>query len=485
MAVPTEQASSLMAMHTPSDIWSHVRDRVRDELDNPNYDYLLEGTSVLKAAADTLTVAVPTQFARDWLDARLVPELEEFLCDITGKPWRLTLTVASGPVPNGSTASGASQEPVQRAEQRRQIPGQQQLSFEEPPPEPRRARPTLAGGVLNPRYTFESFVVGSSNRFAYAAALAVGKRPATDYNPLFIYGGVGLGKTHLMHAMGHFAIKHQHGLHVVYVTSERFTNDMVNSLMTKSMTDFRNKYRQADILLIDDIQFVAGKEQTQEEIFHTFNALHEAGKQIVISSDRLPREIPTLEDRLRSRFEWGLTADIQPPDFETRIAILRKKAITEGYPTSNEVLAFIAKHVHSNIRELEGALIRVMAYSELHGSPLTEELAQEALRDMVEATPVRQITIELIQQEVASYFGIKTSDMRSKKRSRDVTFPRQIAMYLARELTEASLPRIGEGFGGRDHTTVMHACDKIRGESEFDSNLAAIVRELRARIETP
>ena len=358
------------------------------------------------------------------------------------------------------------------------------MTFNAPEAGAKTRQATLAGGLLHPRYTFDSFVVGASNRFAHAGALAVAEEPGAGYNPLFLYGGVGLGKTHLMHAIAHYATERHGRLHVVYVTSERFTNDMINSIMTKSMAEFRSLYRQADILLIDDIQFVAGKEQTQEEIFHTFNALYEAGKQLVISSDRPPKEIPTLEDRLRSRFEWGLTADIQAPDLETRIAILRQKAITEKYSPPNEVLSFIAKHIRSNIRELEGALIRVMAFAEMHDAPLTVDLAQEALRDVVSAIPVQAVTIPLIQEVVATHFNLKISDMHSKKRSRDVAFPRQIAMYLSRELTDASLPRIGEKFGGRDHTTVMHACDKIKGEMESDASLASTIRELRNRIES-
>lgn len=478
-----------MMTHSPTDIWSQVLNLVREELDNPDYNYLLEGTRAIRAEEGTLTVSVPTKFARDWLEARLLPELEELLYNTTGRTWRLLLVDSTGSAPgnSGGSANGANAASSENGKtpMQRDTPGQQRLSFSS---SSENAKPRLtaevAGGTLNSRYTFDTFVVGKANHFAHAAALAVAEEPGFVYNPLFLYGGVGLGKTHLMHAVGHYALENHKGMHVVYVSSERFTNDMVNSIMNKSMTEFRNKYRQADILLIDDIQFVAGKEQTQEEIFHTFNALYEENKQIVISSDRQPREIPTLEDRLRSRFEWGLIADIQAPDLETRVAILRKKALAEGYSTPNEVLTFIAKHVQSNIRELEGALIRVMAYADLHAKPVTPELALEALKDMVSASPVRLITISLIQEIVSEHFGVKVVDMRSKKRTREVAFPRQVAMYLARELTDASLPRIGEDFGGRDHTTVMHACEKIRGESEYDQNLAATLRELRTRLQS-
>jgi chromosomal replication initiator protein len=473
-----------MVTRNAVDIWSQVRDRVRDELDNPNYDYLLEGTRPIEAAEDSLTVGVPSQFARDWLDARLLPELEQFLHAVTGRTLRLTLAVAGGSAENKPSNGSAKEGRSQQAKER-EIPGQQRLSFHSQASEVGKGSrtTTLAGGLLHPRYTFDSFVVGASNRFAHAGARAVAEEPGAGYNPLFLYGGVGLGKTHLMHAIAHYAAERHPKLHVVYVTSERFTNELINSIMTKSTAQFRSLYRQADILLIDDIQFVAGKEQTQEEIFHTFNALYEAGRQLVISSDRPPREIPTLEDRLRSRFEWGLTADIQAPDLETRIAILRQKALTEEYSPPSEVLTYIAKHIRSNIRELEGALIRVMAFSALHDNSLTVDLAQEALKDVVTATPPQMITIPLIQETVADHFNLKITDMRSKKRSRHVAFPRQIAMYLSRELTDSSLPRIGEEFGGRDHTTVMHACDKIKSESATDANLAATLQELRVRLE--
>jgi chromosomal replication initiator protein len=471
-----------MITQSATDIWAQVITLVREEMDNPNYDFLLEGTHALRAEGETITVGVPTQFARDWLEARLQRELEQLIYYVASRPLKLDLVVSSGATAGRGTAGEKARKAGKAGSE--QLPEQQTLSFAAPT-EVRAKNHELTGGTLNSRYTFENFVVGDNNRFAYAAALAVAENPAGSYNPLFLYGGVGLGKTHLMHALGQHAMQCRKGLHVVYVTSERFTNDMVNALMYKSMAEFRNRYRQADILLIDDIQFVAGKEQTQEEIFHTFNTLYEANKQIVFSSDRPPKDISNLEDRLRSRFEWGLTADVQAPDLETRIAILRKKAMIEGYSPPDDVLSFIAKHIYSNIRELEGALIRVIAYADLRGRPVDRELAAEALKDIIPAVTTRQITISSIQEIVASHFGIKIADMRSKKRTQDIAFPRQVAMYLARELTDASLPRIGEDFGGRDHTTVMHACDKIKGQMEYDQNLAALVRNLRQRIQAP
>ncbi len=323
---------------------------------------------------------------------------------------------------------------------------------------------------LNPKYVFDTFVIGNSNRFAHAASLAVSEAPAKAYNPLFIYGGVGLGKTHLMHAIGHYILGQNPSAKVVYVSSEKFTNELINSIRDDKNVEFRNRYRTVDVLLVDDIQFIAGKERTQEEFFHTFNALHEANKQIIISSDRPPKEIPTLEDRLRSRFEWGLITDIQPPDLETRIAILRKKAEVEGIDVPNEVMLHIAKKIQSNIRELEGALIRIVAYSSLTNKEVTVELASEALKDIISSRP-KQITVPLIKEVVSEHCSVKMDDFNSKRRTRSISYPRQIAMYLCRELTDLSLPKIGDEFGGRDHTTVIHAHVKITHDIENDIDI--------------
>ena len=324
---------------------------------------------------------------------------------------------------------------------------------------------------LNPKYTFDTFVIGNSNRFAHAAGVAVAESPAKAYNPLFLYGGVGLGKTHLMHAIGHHIMCQQEDPKVVYVSSEKFTNELINSIKNDKNEEFRNKYRNVDVLLIDDIQFIAGKEGTQEEFFHTFNALHEANKQIIISSDRPPKEIPTLEDRLRSRFEMGLITDIQPPDFETRIAILRKKAQLENINVPNEVMTYIAKYIKSNIRELEGALTRVVAYSSLTNKNISLELATEALKDIISSPKSEEITVNIIKEKVSEAFNIKMDDFNSKKRTRTIAYPRQIAMYICRELTDLSLPKIGSEFGGRDHTTVIHAHDKISKDIEENQQI--------------
>ncbi len=339
--------------------------------------------------------------------------------------------------------------------------------------------------ILNPKYTFDTFVIGSSNRFAHAASLAVAEAPAKAYNPLFIYGEVGLGKTHLMHAIGHYILKHNSKMNIMYLTSEEFTNRLINSIRYDETIKFRNQYRNIDILLIDDIQFLAGKERTQEEFFHTFNALHDANKQIIISSDRPPKEIPTLEERLRSRFEWGLITDIQEPDLETRIAILKKKASLDDIEVPNDVIVYIANEIKSNIRELEGALIRVVAYSSLVNDNITVELTQEALKDIIESNQPKknkQITVNLIKEVVANNYGVDIQTMESKKRTRAVAFPRQIAMYIARKLTSLSLPQIGKKFGGRDHSTVLHAFNKIKDKMEDEKDFNEKIKDLIAEI---
>ena len=338
--------------------------------------------------------------------------------------------------------------------------------------------------MLNKKNTFDTFVIGSGNRFAHAASLAVAEAPAKAYNPLFIYGGVGLGKTHLMHAIGHYVLEHNPSAKVVYLSSEKFTNEFINSIRDNKAEAFRNKYRSVDVLLIDDIQFLAGKESTQEEFFHTFNTLHEESKQIVISSDRPPKEIPTLKIDLRSRFEWGLITDITPPDLETRIAILRKKAKADGLDIPNEAMLYIANQIDSNIRELEGALIRVVAYSSLINKDINADLAAEALKDIIPSSKPKIITILEIQRVVGEHYSIKMEDFKAKKRTKSIAFPRQIAMYLSRELTDFSLPKIGEEFGGSDHTTVIHAHEKIANLLKTDTQLQRQVKEIHEDIKS-
>ena len=334
---------------------------------------------------------------------------------------------------------------------------------------------------LNPRYTFDSFVVGNNNRLAHAAALAVAEAPAASYNPLFLYGGVGLGKTHLMHAIGNEILKNNKNAKVLYVTSEKFTNELINAIKDNTNEKFRNKYRNIDLLLIDDIQFIAKKDAIQEEFFHTFNTLHESGKQIVISSDKPPRDIQLLEDRLKSRFEWGLIADISNPDYETRLAILRKKADLDHITIDDEILSNIASKVDSNIRELEGALNKIVAHASLANVPITSEMAEKSINDLV-TKKEKVISISYIQDVVAKYFGIDIKDMKSSKKSNDIVFPRQVAMYLCRSVANASFPKIGDEFGKRDHTTVMHAFKKIDKEIKENANTKLIVDNVKKNL---
>ena len=335
---------------------------------------------------------------------------------------------------------------------------------------------------LNPKYVFDSFVVGNSNRMAHAASLAVAESPAQAYNPLFLYGNSGLGKTHLMHSIGHFILARNPQAKVLYVTSETFTNELINSIQNNKNEEFRNKYRNIDVLMIDDIQFISKKEGTQEEFFHTFNALYESNKQIIISSDRPPKEIKTLEDRLRSRFEWGLIADVQPPDYETRIAILKKKAERDNLTVPDDVMAYIAKNIASNIRELEGALTRIVAFATLTNQDISIALAENSLKDIFSENSATPLTPELIQQVVAEYYNIRVEDIQGSKKPKNIAFPRQVSMYLCRKLLDISLPKIGESFGGRDHTTVIYAISKIEKQLESDEGLQKTVHALEKEI---
>lgn len=436
---------------SPSELWTEALRRIEGQLNKPTLESFLKVMRPVGLQGDTFVFAVPNRFAKDWVEQRLLAMIRGALRAAVGRNIEVRVTVAELPPP-----PAAPQAPS-------------------PPLAPARA---MEGLHLSPKYTFETFVVGAGNRFAHAAAMAVAEAPARAYNPLFIYGGVGLGKTHLLQAIGHRVLFGAGVARVAYVSSEKFTNELINSIRDDKTLNFRQRYRNVDVLLIDDIQFLAGKERTQEEFFHTFNTLHEASHQIIITSDRPPKEIPTLEDRLRSRFEWGLIADIQPPDLETRIAILRKKAESEGISVPDEVAEFIAQRITTNIRELEGALVRVVAYASLTRSPISVELASDVLRDLLPPTRARVVTIQAIQSALAEFFGIRVEEMRAKRRTKGVAFPRQVAMYVAREITDASLPRIGEEFGGRDHTTVMHACHRVREALRRDAHLAASLKRL-------
>lgn len=425
-----------------STLWNNVLHVLREEIDPDSFDIWFSMLSFDSFKDNTLYISVPNALTREWIESRYAETIKSVLQRTINE--NIILVLKSKDATD------------------REVPY------------------TTA---LNPRYTFESFVVGNSNRFAHAACYAVGESPSRAYNPLFIYGGVGLGKTHLMQAIGSSIISKNKSYSVVYVSSEQFTNELISSIKDDNTSGFRNKYRNIDVLLIDDIQFLAGKERTQEEFFHTFNTLYEANKQVVISSDRPPKNIPTLEDRLRSRFEWGLITDIQPPDFETRVAILRKKAQDEKLNIPYDVLDYIASYIDTNIRELEGALVRLIAYVTITKETLNINTASQALKDILPPPRPRKITIESIQKSVSKYYDIEMSELLSKKRNKELVHPRQVAMYLCRKLTDASFPQIGSQFGGRDHTTVMHASDKIENLLSSDQELEKAIENLIKKID--
>ena len=446
-----------MDSHT-QDLWQQVLSIIQTKLSKPSYDTWFKATKANFIDDSLLEIIAPTTFAAEWLENKYTNLIKSTLYDYLGQNISIKYSIG---------------EP-KSAEQFVVFPSRQ--------PTPIVLAEQTLPNMLNPKYTFDTFVIGTNNRFAHAASLAVAEAPAKAYNPLFLYGGVGLGKTHLMHAIGHYIMEHNPNTRVLYISSEQFTNEFINAIRDSQGESFRTKYRNIDVLLIDDIQFIAGKEQTQEEFFHTFNALHEERKQIIISSDRPPKEIPTLEERLRSRFEWGLITDIQPPDLETRIAILRKKARAENLDIPNEAMNYIANQIDTNIRELEGALIRVVAYSSLINADITSHLAAEALKDIIPSSRPRMITMNDIQAKVGEFYGLRMEDFKARKRTKAIAFPRQIAMYLSRELTDYSLPKIGEAFGGRDHTTVIHAHEKITQLIKVDQELYKIIQNLTEKI---
>ncbi|MBP2651232.1 MAG: Chromosomal replication initiator protein dnaA [Firmicutes bacterium] len=471
-------------------VWEQVLKIMEKEIIKPIFDTWIKSTIPLSLTDTTLEIGTPNQFIKDWIEARYSNTFKKTIQLVTTKNMEVKFVNLNleNEAPEETTPAGPQEQNTTSFPSEPELDNPQEIivkpvKTKQETIEKRNNQNEEFVTSLIPKYTFETFVIGNSNRFAHAASLAVAEVPAKVYNPFFVYGGVGLGKTHLMHAIGHrIRQTHQH-MKVLYISSEKFTNELINSIRDGNPESFRQKYRNIDVLLVDDIQFLSKKEHTQEEFFHTFNTLHEANKQIIISSDRPPREIPTLEDRLRSRFEWGLITDIQAPDLETRIAILRKKALIENLDVPNDVMVYIASRIDNNIRELEGALIRVMAFSSLTGQNIDVNLASEALKDIFPNGTPKQITMELIQQVVADYFKLKQEEFLAKKRTRNVAYPRQIAMYLCRELTDTSLPRIGEKFGGRDHTTVIHAHDKISRERNEDSKLSNIIKELVRRIE--
>jgi chromosomal replication initiator protein len=432
-------------------LWDAVLSRVEAKINRHSFATWFRPTLFISRDTETLRIGVPNAQFREWLSKNYLAVLQEALREV-GTP---DLTIVFEEI------------------------GDEHSLAASPAPS---AAPERENSHLNPKYTFESFVVGSSNQFAHAAARAVAEIPSKSYNPLFIYGGVGLGKTHLMHAIGHYILAREKRLNVLYISTDRFINEMINAIRFDRLPAFRQKYRAIDVLLVDDIQFIAGKDRTQEEFFHIFNALHDSQRQIVVSSDCPPRQIPTIEERLHSRFEWGLIADIQPPDIETKVAILRKKAEAERVEVPENVALFIASKVRTNIRELEGSLIRLIAYASLTGRDIDIQLAHETLRDLLH-TEDKPVTIEMIQKFVADHYSLKISDIKAKNNSKSIAGPRQIAMYLSKNLTGASLPEIGKEFGGKHHSTVIHSIRKIeeqrRHDPDFDRMINSFIHSFR------
>ena len=445
-------------------VWRAALGELQVSLSPANFETWLRDTYLVEVEDQRFRISVPNGFAKDWLESRYRPLISQTLARVVGYSVQVEFVVTAAGEAQGLGSTVAAQ-PV-RVEPTRM------------------GAPEGSGGgatYLNPRYTFSNFIVGSANRLAHAASLSVAERPGHAYNPLFLYGGVGLGKTHLMHAIGNAVVAKFPRKRVVYATSEKFTNEFITSIQQGRIDEFRARYRRIDLLLIDDIQFIADKERTQEEFFHTFNTIHEDGKQIVLSSDRPPKAILTLEERLRSRFEWGLIADLTAPDLETRIAILRAKAEEQGTPITPDVMEFIARKVVSNIRELEGALNRIVAYASMGAMPVSIELAQAVLSNVLYNPKKRLVTPERITRAVADYYGVQIDALKGQKRDRAIVVPRQIAMFLMREETDVSLLRIGSELGGRDHSTVLHACDKINREMQVNDEMrreVAAVREL-------
>ncbi len=491
-------------------IWQAALGELQVELSPADFDTWLRNTRLVALEDGVAIIATPNAFARDWLENRHRDQIRRTLTRLLGYTVAVRIVVdrradgpdgaqaAVGPLFSAPTTAEPRPEAVPVA-----VPGPGSWSEPEPgrppsrppsrplgpdgreisrPPSPAPDLGRIRAANLNPAYTFRTFVVGSGNRLAHAAAEAVAERPAQAYNPLFIYGGVGLGKTHLLHAIGFRVLERDGELRVLYISAETFTNDLINAIRSQRTEEFRARYRSIDVLLIDDIQFLAGKEQTQEEFFHTFNALHAGGSQIVISCDRPPKALVTLEERLRSRFEWGMIVDVQPPDLETRMAILRAKSERLPLPVPDSVLELIAHRVQSNIRELEGALTRVVGVAQLTGRPLTVELAREVLEDPLEEARRRRITPDRVLAEVASFFGVKIEDLKGKRRTQKVALPRQVAMYLMREMGGLSLVEIGRALGGRDHTTVLHGWQKIGAQMETDATLRQSVLAIKERL---
>ena len=442
-------------------LWSQISSALRAEVGEGVYDRWFSSVRLADAGSREVVLIIPNSIYQVWIESNYSNQLQAALMSVLGAKRKVTFRIenAAAPAPSVEEAPAVEQDATEVA-----------------------AAVTSAKG-LNPHYVFDTFVVGANSEFAHAASMAVAKSPARTYNPLFIHGGVGLGKTHLLQAIGHHLAASRPGTKVAYVRSETFTNEFINAIQTNSLVKFRRRYRQADILLIDDIQFLAGKERSQEEFFHTFNSLFEGRKQIVLSSDQPPSEISQLEQRLVSRFEWGLTAELQPPDMETRLAILRKKAAGLDVQLPPHVLDYLAHRVKSNVRRLEGALLRVASFSSLSGRPLTDESVEHVLRDILQEEARRAVSIDQVQRKVAEHYDVRLADMTSKRRPANIAFPRQIAMFISRRLTKSSLQDIGEAFGGRDHGTVIHACRTVQERMEREESLRQVVRFLETSLQ--
>ena len=467
-------------------MWNAALNTLSDGILSPQQKAFVSLTRPLGLVGDTLLIAAPNEFTKDVLETRLRPLVSSALSEIVGREIRLALTVdpSIAPTLDGDLTDEVADSTYANDEPTSDL-GRgniREASFDRPGMGSPSNKEEF--GRLNNKYTFDTFVIGTSNRFAHAAAVAVAEQPAKAYNPLFIYGGSGLGKTHLLHAIGHYTKTLFNGTHVRYISSEEFTNEFINSIRDDKAASFQRRYRDIDVLLVDDIQFLSGKVQTQEEFFHTFNTLHNANKQIVITSDLPPKQLPDFEDRMRSRFEWGLITDVQPPDLETRIAILRKKSTQERLVAPPEVLEYIASKISTNIRELEGALIRVTAFASLNQQPVDLAITEAVLKDLLPSDVGPEITAAQIMGACASYFGVSIEELCGSSRSRTLVTARQISMYLCRELTDLSLPKIGQAFGGRDHTTVMHADRKIRGLMAEKRSLYNQVTDLTSRIKS-
>ncbi len=445
-----------MMSHSVIEKWDKIQELLRDESDISKISYktFLENLEPIRVHDNTIIIKTDDEIGRDYIERKYSKSIIIAIREIVGEIYNIKFMLPSEIEREEKRSSGKRQPTINNNEY----------------------------NSLNSRYTFDTFVVGNNNKLAHAAALAVAESPAEAYNPLFIYGGVGLGKTHLMHSIAHFILSENSESKVLYVSSEKFTNELINSIRDDKNEEFRQKYRNIDVLLVDDIQFIAGKERTQEEFFHTFNTLYEAKKQIIISSDRPPKEIKTLEERLRSRFEWGLIADIQPPDFETRMAILQKRAELEHLNLPNDVIQYVATNIKSNIRELEGGINKIIAYSTLVHKDLTKELAEDALKDLITPEKDKEITPEFILEIVAEHYNLNPADIVSKKRPREIAYPRQIVMYLSRTLTDLSLPKIGQILGKRDHTTIIHGYEKISKDIQKDSALKNTIEILTKKI---